>query len=93
MALRGLHHELGSADRNNLPAGVPGFGSKVNDPIRRLDNIEVVFDDDNRVTGIDESLKDFKKHSHIFKMKTGRRLIKKEERRFPGVGGVRIFSL
>ncbi len=38
---------------DQFAAAVTSFGAEINDPIGDLDDIEVVFDDQHRVAGID----------------------------------------
>ena len=47
---------LRSAGNDELAALVTAFGAKVEDPIGALDDIEVVFDDEDGVAGLDEAL-------------------------------------
>src|SRR5437773_7925613 len=67
--------------RDDVTAFVPGFGPQVNDPIGALDDVEVVLDDQHRMTGIDETLKSFQQNADIVKVQAGSRFVEEEQRR------------
>ena len=67
--------------RHKPLAFVPGFGTEINHPIGAFDDIEVVLDHDDRVTRVNEALKDFQEHAHVVEVQAGRRLVEEEERR------------
>ena len=52
-----------SAARNDFPAAGAGLGAHVNDPIGLFDHVEVVFDDDDGVSQIDQPMQDVKQLS------------------------------
>ena len=68
----------------NLSAASPAFGAEINDPVSRLDDIEVVLDDDDRIAVIDEPVQDIEQQLDILKMQPSRRLVKNVERS-PGI--------
>ena len=51
------------------------FGSKVDDVVGGFDNVEIVFDDDNRVAQRDEPLQNVEQLMYVLKMKTGGGLV------------------
>ena len=84
----GAHgHLLGGAGVDDLAALVAGFGAEVDDPIRGFDHIEVVFDDQDGMTGIDEALKHFQQDTDIVEMKPGGGFVKEKKRWKAGSGG------
>src|SRR5690349_4971921 len=62
---------LRSAGDDELAALVAAFGTKVQDPIGALDNIEVMLDDENRVAGFDEALEAVEQPLDIGEMEAG----------------------
>jgi hypothetical protein len=59
VAFRTAGHVLRRPLGNKLAALIPGAGTEVDYPVGRLDYIEIVFDNENRMAGIDQALKDF----------------------------------
>jgi hypothetical protein len=47
-------HLGGCADTDNRAASLATFGTEVNDPVRRADDVEIVLDDDDRMAALDE---------------------------------------
>src|SRR5688572_16816993 len=79
----GLFHPrdlLRSAGGDDLAAGFAALRTQIHDEIRSFDQLKIVLDDDNRVTGICKTIEHFEQLSNILEMKTGRRLIEYIER-------------
>src|SRR5690606_26118537 len=51
------------------------LGAQVDDPVGRLDHVEVVLDDDDRVALLDEAVQDLEQLAHVFEVQTRRRLV------------------
>ena len=51
-----FRHDFGCALRDDLPAANPRFGADVDDPICRLDDFEIVLDDDDGVAEVGEAV-------------------------------------
>ena len=64
--------------RDDVTAFVASFGPQVNDPIGALDHVEVVLDDQHRMTGIDEALKGFQQNADVVKVQAGGRFVEEE---------------
>ena len=45
---------FGCPGRHNVSAGVASFGSQINDIVRGLDHVEVMFDHQQRAAGVDQ---------------------------------------
>ena len=58
-------HFFRSAHGDDGPATRSAVGAEVNDPVGRLDHVEVVLDDEHRVAGIHESVQNLKKFLDI----------------------------
>jgi len=69
---------FGCAVRNDVTATVPGLGPEINDPIGTFDDVEVVLDNEHRMTGIDETLKSFQQNADVVKVQAGGRFIEEE---------------
>ena len=71
-----LSHLFRRTFGNDGAASVTAFRPKVDDPIGRLDHIEIVFNDNNGIALIHQSLQDKQQFAHIFKMQTRGRFVK-----------------
>ena len=71
---------LGGTGRDDLPAAGAAFGTKIDHPVGGLDDIQVVFYDDDRIPAVHEPLEHFEQLVDVRKMKSGRRLVQKVER-------------
>ena len=66
---------LGRARRHHLTAAGAAFGTEVDDPVGRLDDIEVVLDDDHRVALLDEFAEHLEQLAHVFEVQPRGRLV------------------
>src|SRR5262249_47979834 len=66
---------VGRAFRDDPSTFIPTLRSEVDDPVRRLDDVEVVFDDDDGVAGVDESVQYVEQAADVFEVQAGGRLI------------------
>ena len=71
---------LRRAARHNPPAAVAALGPQVDDPVGRLDHVQVVFDDQHRVAGVDKVVQDLEQQLDIGKMQARRRLVQQVQR-------------
>src|SRR5579885_1520406 len=53
---------------DDLAAAISAFGAKINDPVGRLDDLKVVFDDDDRAPCINETAKGCQEFADVIKM-------------------------
>ena len=60
---------------HDLPAGVAAVGPEVDDPVRRLDHVEVVLDHQYGVPAFDESREDAEQPLRVLEVQPGRRLV------------------
>src|SRR5215813_8322894 len=70
-----LRHLLRRTSRDHLTAGLATLRSQIDQVVSSLDHIEVVFDDDQRVTCLDELLERSEQLRDVVEVKTGRRFI------------------
>ena len=56
---------FGRAGGDDLPAPLSPFGAHVDDPVGRLDHLEVVLDDDHGVAQVDEAREHFEQLLHV----------------------------
>src|SRR5687767_593446 len=54
VGMLGLADLLGCSGGDDLSSLRPSFGAEIDDPIGRLDDVEIVFDDEERVAGLQE---------------------------------------
>ena len=50
------------------PPPLPPSGPEVDDPVGRLDHVEVVLDDDDRVARVDEAVQHFEQLAHVLEV-------------------------
>jgi hypothetical protein len=62
------------------PPPVAALGAEVDDPVGRLDDVEVVLDDDDRVAGVDELLQHVEQPADVREVQAGRRLVEDVDR-------------
>ena len=65
-ALLGLRHQLRWALDHHGSAAITSAGTKVDDPVSHLDDIEIVFDDDYRVALIDQPVERLEVDATLF---------------------------
>src|SRR5205807_2090373 len=78
-----------AAGGNDIAASIAAFRAKIDQMIAAFEDIQVVLNDDDRVTAIDEPLQDAKQQPNVVEMQSGRRLIKQIER-FAGFGASQL---
>ena len=78
-----LRHIFWRAGRNDSAPAVPTFGPHINQPIRRFDDIKIVFDHNNRVALVHKLVEHLEQFAHILEMQTGCRLVE-DIQRAPG---------
>src|SRR6266481_3479019 len=71
---------LGRALRNHVAALVSAFGTEVDYPVRSLQHIEVVLDDDHRVAVLDEPVQHLQQSLDVGVMEPCGRLVQKVQR-------------
>src|SRR3546814_1873226 len=74
-----LRHLLRRPFRHDLPALVAAFRAQVDDPVGRLDDLQIVFDDDYRVALLDEGVEDFEELAHVLEVEAGGGLVEDVE--------------
>ena len=75
MAALDAGHLLGRAGRDDLASARSALGPQVDDPVRGLDDIEIVLDDDHGVALVDESAEDLEQAPHVLEVESGGRLV------------------
>ena len=82
---------FGSPHTNHLSTRFAPFRAEIDHPIRSLDDIEIVFNHQNRIARLDKIRQYLKEHFDICEMEAGRWLIEQVERfsstpfhKFPG---------
>ena len=61
---------------NHFAACLSRFRTEIDDPIGALDHFQIVFDHHDRMSAIDQPLKQSQQHRHIVEMQSGGRFIK-----------------
>ncbi len=62
---------FGGSGGDDLAAGVAAFGAEVDDVVGGFDDVEVVFDDQDAVTGFDEPFEAFQEAGDIGEVEAG----------------------
>ena len=68
---------------HHLSPGVAALGPEVDDPVGRLDHVEVVLDDDHGVAGLHQAPEHLEQPLHVGEVQAGGRLVEDVE----GVAG------
>jgi len=71
---------LGRTFHNNSSSLVTRFRPQVNHPIGAFDDVEVMFDDDDRIPCVDQGIEAAQELGDIIEVKACRRFIKDEQR-------------
>ena len=74
------HDLLRRAGGHDLPAAGAPFGPEVDDPVGRLDDVEIVLDHQHRVAGIDEVVQHLEQQLDVGEVQAGGRLVEQIER-------------
>ena len=56
--------------RDDRPAAVPALGSEIDDPVGRLDHVEIVLDHEHGVAAIDQPVQHVEQHAHVLEVQT-----------------------
>ncbi len=70
----------GSAFGDQLAAAVAAFRTQVDQPVGDLDDVQVMLDDQHRVAGIHQALKDLDQLVHVGGMQADRGLVQHVQR-------------
>ena len=71
---------LGGPARDDLAASIPAFRPKIDDPIRRFHNFEIMLDHNDRVALIDQLMQHLQEFCDIVEVQSGGRLVENIER-------------
>lgn len=71
---------LGCALGYELSSPRPSVRSEIDDVVSDLDDVEMMFDDDDRISGIYQAMQQIDKQRHIREVKAGGRLVEHEQR-------------
>src|ERR1035441_7874933 len=71
---------LGSSGCDDPPAAIPAVRPQVHDPVRRLDHVEIVLDDEHRVAAGSGPVPYAEQHADVLEMEAGGGLIENVER-------------
>ena len=88
-ALRTFHNLLRRSARHDVPAVRARFRAQVDDPVGRLDHVEIVLDHDDRVALVDEAIEHFEQLGQVVEVQAGGRLVEQVQR----LAGVRPSKL
>src|SRR5687767_7776333 len=75
-----LRDILRRARGHDRPATRAPLGSQIDDPVRGLDHVEIVLDDEHRVSLVDQTVEHLKEQAHVLEVETGRWLVEDVER-------------
>ena len=70
----------GRPGRDDLAAAVAALGAEVDQPVRRLHDVEVVLDHEDRVALRDEPLQDAEELADVLEVQAGGRLVEDVDR-------------
>ena len=67
------------ANANYFSARISRFRSKIDNPIGRLNHFKIVLDHDDRMTAVDQPLKNLQQHRHVIEMESSGRFVENEK--------------
>ena len=76
VGLRISRYLLGGSRGHNFTSGIAALGSQINHPVRRLNHVQVVFDDQHGSTAFEQFPKRREQLLNVVKMQAGGWLIK-----------------
>ena len=71
---------LRCAFRHDSTTGLPAFRAEIDHMVGHLDNIQIVLNNHNRISGITESVQDLNQPMNIGKMQAGRWFVEEVHR-------------
>src|ERR1700676_1537144 len=74
-----LRDRLGRSEADEVPTAIAALRTEIDDPVRGLDHFEIVLDDDDRPSRIDETAESRKKLADIVEVQAGSRFIENIE--------------
>ena len=74
------HHILGRTKRNDFTARISTLWSQINQPVRRTNHVQIVFNDDQRMTYVQQLAQSAHQLGNVVKVQAGGRLIQHEQR-------------
>ena len=80
MAGCNLDHRLRRPGGDDAAARAPSLGSEVDDPIRRLHDVELMLDNQHGVALIHELVQDAEQQAYVLEVKTGSGFVQNVER-------------
>src|SRR5580692_3295777 len=75
VGLRVARDLFGRAGRDDLAALVAALGTEIDQPVGRLDHIEIMLDDDERRAGVEKFAKRSEKLGDVVEVQAGGRLV------------------
>ena len=69
------HDVFRRALRDDLAAPLAAFGAKIDNPVRRLDHVEIVLNHDHRIAVIGKAMQHFEQFLHVLEVQSCRWLI------------------
>src|SRR5215207_2309735 len=78
---------FGGAQCDDSTSAGPPFGAQIDHPIRTFDDVEVMFNDQNRSSGVDQPPEGDQQLVDVVKMEAGRGFIKYEESLLADIAG------
>src|SRR5580698_2728350 len=75
VGLRVARDLFGRAGRDDLAALVATLGTEIDEPVGRLDHVEIMLDDDERRAGVEKFAKRSQKFGDVVEVQAGGRLV------------------
>ena len=76
-----IRHVFWRSLGNNLSAAIAGFRAEINQPVGTLDDVEVVFNDNDGMARIHEALENLQQHAHVVEVQAGGGFVEKKQSR------------
>src|SRR5260370_42178987 len=79
MRIVALSDLFGRANAHHFSPFISRFRSKTDNPVGGLNDIEIMLDHNDRMTVVDETLKNLQQHRDVIEMESSGRLVKNEK--------------
>src|SRR5438045_3616835 len=75
MRLADARYIFRTTHRDDVPSANPDFRTEIDDPVGELDHVEIVLDENERVTLLEQAVEYLRQLPNVIEMKPGGRLV------------------
>lgn len=75
-----LRHHFRGALSNDFPASIPSLGAHIDDPVGSFDDVQIMFDDNDRIALVAQAMENFEEEFDVVKVQSGGGFVQNVER-------------